>query len=233
MVSVQVSRTRIVEAERILELGDHALMEALTVAADWEKYDARCESWVPIDAPLKVAATYKQRVGRWHLPMLTGLINAPTLRGDGTVLAAAGYDPATGLLLDTRGTAFPAIPDRPARDAAVSALAVLKELIKGFSFVNPADRSVALSAMLTACIRRSLPTAPLHAFTAPVMGSGKSKLVDVATLMASGREAAVIAQGKTERETEKRLGVLLLAGDAVIAIDNCEARSAATSCARC
>ncbi len=96
-------------------------------------------------------------------------------------------------------------------------------LLQGFSFVQDADRSVALSAILTACIRRSLPTAPLHAFTAPVMGSGKSKLVDIATVVASGREAAVIAQGKTEEETEKRLGAMLLAGDPVIAIDNCEA----------
>lgn len=55
------------------------------------------------------------------------------------------------------------------------------------------------------------------------MGSGKSKLVDIATVVACGREAAVIAQGKTEEETEKRLGAVLLAGDTVIAIDNCEA----------
>ena len=55
------------------------------------------------------------------------------------------------------------------------------------------------------------------------MGSGKSKLVDVATLIAGGREAAVIAQGKTEEELEKRLGALLLAGEPVIPIDNCEA----------
>ncbi|WP_198384965.1 hypothetical protein [Roseomonas sp. KE2513] len=48
-------------------------------------------------------------------------------------------------------------------------------------------------------------------------------LVDLASVIASGREAGVIAQGKTEEELEKRLGALLLAGDQVIAIDNCEA----------
>ncbi len=222
-VSVSISRGKEVTAQRILELGDHALVEALTKAAEWEKYDGRSESWVRIDAPQKVAVTYKQRVGRWRLPVLTGLINAPTLREDGSVLCTPGYDAATGLLLELCGVEFPAIPDRPSQDDAVAALQVLSELLQGFSFVQDASRSVALSAILTACIRRSLPTAPLHAFTAPVMGSGKSKLVDVATMLASGREAAVIAQGKTEEETEKRLGAMLLAGDAVIAIDNCEA----------
>ena len=48
-------------------------------------------------------------------------------------------------------------------------------------------------------------------------------LVDLASAVATGREAGVIAQGRTEEELEKRLGALLLAGEQVIAIDNCEA----------
>jgi hypothetical protein len=89
--------------------------------------------------------------------------------------------------------------------------------------VAEADRAVALSAVLTAAIRRSPPTAPLHAFSAPTAGSGKSMLVDLASLIAGGREAVVLAQGRTEEELEKRLGALLLAGEPVIPIDNCEA----------
>ncbi len=63
----------------------------------------------------------------------------------------------------------------------------------------------------------------MHAFSAPTAGSGKSKLVDLASLIATGHEARVISQGRTEEELEKRLGALLLAGDRVIAIDNYEA----------
>jgi putative DNA primase/helicase len=48
-------------------------------------------------------------------------------------------------------------------------------------------------------------------------------LVDLISLVASGREVGVISQGKTDEELEKRLGALLLAGDHVIGIDNCEA----------
>jgi hypothetical protein len=79
-----------------------------------------------------------------------------------------------------------------------------------------------MATAVTSCVRRALPTAPLHGFSSPVAGSGKSKLVDISCIIATGREAGVIAQGRTEEELEKRLGSLLLGGEGVIAIDNCE-----------
>jgi hypothetical protein len=222
-VMVRVAKEREVVARQIFEVEDHALAEGLTRAADWEKFDGRSASWVPIDAPLKVATTYRQRKGGWRLPVLSGLINAPTLRPDGSVLAEPGYDQATGLLLETGGVQFPSMPEEPDWEEGRQAISLLMGLIETFPFKEETDRAVALSTILTACIRRSLPTAPLHAFTAPVMGSGKSKLVDLACLIATGREAAVMSQGKTEEEFEKRLGSLLLAGETVIPVDNCEA----------
>ena len=98
----------------------------------------------------------------------------------------------------------------PTRADARKALALLVELIESFPFVAEQDRSVALSAILTACVRRSLPISPLHAFTAPVAGSGKSKLVDVASVIATGHEASVMAQGQTEEKLEKRLSSMIL-----------------------
>ena len=58
----------------------------MTEAASWEKYDGRSGRWVQTDAPARIAATYRERVGRWRLPVLTGIIDAPTLRRDGTLL---------------------------------------------------------------------------------------------------------------------------------------------------
>jgi hypothetical protein len=220
---VRVAREREIVARQIFEVEEHALAEAMTRAADWVKRDERRKEPVAIDAPLKVAHTYRQRKGAWQLPVLSGLINAPTLRRDGSVLAAPGYDPATGLLLETGSLRFPDVPEAPDWEEGREAISILMQLIETFPFAGEADRSVALSTILTACVRRSLPTAPLHAFTAPVMGSGKSKLVDLACVIATGREAAVMSQGKTEEEFEKRLGALLLAGETVIPIDNCEA----------
>jgi putative DNA primase/helicase len=47
-------------------------------------------------------------------------------------------------------------------------------------------------------------------------------LVDIASAIATGHEAAVVAHGSEEKELEKRLGSMLLAGVSVISIDNCE-----------
>ena len=88
--------------------------------------------------------------------------------------------------------------------------------------MTAADRSVALSALLTILDRRSMATAPLHAFTSPMAGTGKSLLVDVAAILATGRTMPVIAQGHSEEELEKRLGAALLAGDTAISLDNCD-----------
>ncbi|MBR0670560.1 hypothetical protein [Neoroseomonas soli] len=210
------------ERRRIIHQGDRAIVEAMTEAANWEKFDRRSEAWVSIDAPISVANTYLQRIGRWDLRVLTGLLNAPTLRADGSILSAPGYDEATGLLLEVAAGRYPSIPAQPTWTQARAALDVLITLIAEFPFVGPVDRSVAVSAVLTGVVRRSLRTAPLHGFDAPVAGSGKSKLVDIATLTASGQLAAVIAQGRTEEELEKRLAAQLLAGEAGVAIDNCE-----------
>ena len=63
-------------------------------------------------------------------------------------------------------------------------------LIKTFPFVAPCDRSVALAGMLTALDRLSMDTAPLIAFTAPTAGTGKSLLVDIIAVLATGRPNA-------------------------------------------
>ena len=72
--------------------------------------------------------------------------------------------------------------------------------------------------------RRSMTAAPLHAFTAPAVGTGKSLLVDIVALLAMRRKMPVISQGArgNEEELEKRLAAALLAGDAAISLDNCE-----------
>jgi hypothetical protein len=51
--------------------------------------------------------------------------------------------------------------------------------------------------------------------------TGKSLLVKLIGILATGRAVPTKSQGKTEEEFEKRLGGNLLAGDVCISIDNC------------
>jgi putative DNA primase/helicase len=220
---IAVSHGRRTEATRIIPVRSCHVAEMMTRAANIERFDMRSEAWVAIDCPARVADTYMAREGQWRLPILAGIINCPTLRPDGSVLDRPGYDAATGLLYQPQnGVTFSPVIDQPTKDQAAQALVFLLELIETFPFVSGDDRAVAMSAILTSVVRRSLLTAPLHGFTAPVAGTGKSLLIDIASEICDGRPAAVISAGKTEEEMEKRLGAALIAGDTIISIDNVE-----------
>lgn len=199
------------------------LMELAGRAASHEKYDGRAKTYVACDCPPKVCESYLAR-GTWpELPTLSGFVEAPTLTLDGRVLDNPGFDAATGLYL-----AMEAIPDyRPpppsptVRDAA-TAVDVLFEAVESFPFVEEADRMAAVAGIILAVVRRSLPSAPMLAITAPTPGTGKTLLADTFSMVATGRRAAVISLGHDDVEAEKRLAGVLLAGDAMVLLDNVE-----------
>lgn len=150
------------------------------------------------------------------------MIEAPTLRPDGSVLDEPGYDAASCLLFDPGDTIFPSVPREPDRDDALRALGILLELLKDFPWLALSDRAAALAAILTAVVRSSLPAAPLTAFRAPKMASGKSLLADVIAMIVTGRVASVMSQGKDEEEDKKRMLAILVEGIQVACIDNIE-----------
>jgi hypothetical protein len=207
-------------ALRLIEVGNAEIREQFTAAADFQRYSKTSEDWYKIDCPKDVAETYQAREGRWKLRRLRAVTDMSLLRGDGSLLDKPGYDEASGMMY-LPGIRLPAIPREPSREDGLAALAVVKELIGTFPFTSPASRSVALSEIISATIRQSLPVVPLHANTAPVAGSGKGKLVDIASNIATGHRAPATAQGRSEEETEKRLASAFLAADAIVCLDNC------------
>ena len=103
----------------------------------------------------------------------------------------------------------------------MEALAALKELFAEFSFKRRAlDLSVALSGLLTALLRGSLPTSPVYLVRADTPGTGKSYLVDLIATVATGGLCPVITALRNEEETEKRIGAVLLSGSAIVSLDN-------------
>jgi putative DNA primase/helicase len=160
--------------------------------------------------------------GDWKLPRLHSVSTTPILRYDGTIVERPGFDRQTGVFYNPFGVDVPALPPAPTRSTALEALDKLDELLATFDFVDDVSRSVALSGLLTPLYRTAMSAAPLHGFSAPVAGSGKSKLVNIAALLARGHAAPIISLGKDEPETEKRLSSVLIAGDAVASIDNAE-----------
>ncbi len=206
----------------IFEVTSVALVDKLTELIRWEKLDKRSSEVYAVDCPERVALTLLARSGAWRLPPLIGVIDCPTLRSDGAVLEREGYDRGSGLYLSLGNAKWPSIPAWPTIDDARAALEKLRWLLKDFPFVAPSDESVALAAILTPLIRPSLRTAPLFAFRAAKMGSGKSLLADVVSMISTGRAAAVMSQGLDENEDKKRMLAILAEGDPVAVIDNIE-----------
>jgi bifunctional DNA primase/polymerase-like protein len=204
----------------LLAVDDALLVEWMAKSAQWFRITEKGPR--PADPAGKYARHLLARKGEWKFPPLRGVLTAPTLARNGRIIEEPGYDAASGLLLDIAPGSFPPIPLEPTKAEAKAALEKLAHPLRDFPFVSDAAKSVALSAMLTALVRPSMRTAPLHAFDAPTAGTGKGKLAEMPCLLVSGVKPPAMSQGKSPEEDEKRLSTVLRAGDPVILIDNCD-----------
>ena len=200
------------------------LVDRLAYVASWKRWDKREGDWISADVPHMIAESFIARAGAWkHVPPLTGVVEAPTLRMDGSVLDRPGYDAASGIYFAGRQlVGYVAPPENPTRDDARKALDLLWDMVSDFPAVGFEDRASMIAGILTVLLRRSLPSAPMLAITAPMPGTGKSKLADVIALIATGRQAPVLSIGEDQAEGEKRLAAALLSGDAIVNLDNIE-----------
>lgn len=176
-----------------------------------------------VDLKHDIAKAILAKSGERGLPILSAVLTAPTLRQDGSLLIESGYDEASRLLL-LREDPDAAVPVPPAATQA-QAVAALVELWRPFSlfpFVGDVDRGTYLSALLTACVRGSLPAAPGFAIDAPTAGTGKTLLARVLGALATGEAPGVFSPvpAKSEEETRKRLFALLREGERVVVWDN-------------
>jgi hypothetical protein len=216
---VDASHGRRTKVARFVRITETYLRDKLSAVAKWEKYSAREKKAVQISPPYDVAATILSREGEWGFRTVAGVISTPTMRPDGTILDQHGYDEATRLLL-VEPPSMPSIREQPTRDDALASLAQLKDLLTEFPLVNNVSKSAALSALITPVVRGAFPVTPMHGIRAPVPGSGKSYLLDCTAAIAIGQMMPVMAAGRTEEETEKRLGAAILTGQPLISIDN-------------
>jgi hypothetical protein len=206
---------------RLRALCPDSLLEPIAEAAIFQRFNRKRNSWVDIDPPLQLVRMVLVRERRWAIPRVGGIITTPTLRADGSLLATPGYDPRSELYL-LPGLQLPPIPDHPTKDEARASLEMLIDLISEFPFKDKQlDRSVALSGLLTAHVRGSLPTAPVLLVRADTPGTGKSYLVDIIAIISTGRLCPVITTSKNAEETEKRIGSVLLSGTPIVSLDNC------------
>lgn len=204
---------------RVQDISAPALVRALAGAATWERFDARSKDWARIDPPARHASVLFDSTSYNHLPVLSGLARQPYLRLDGSLMKSAGYDPSSGMfgVFDAREFT---IPDNPSFADATAALALLQDLLSEFSFPTETDLAAALSAMLTATVRPSLPHAPMFHARAHMVGSGKSYLCELITAFATPQRGTPTTFPADDEECRKLLLAELLRAPAVIEFDN-------------
>jgi Bifunctional DNA primase/polymerase, N-terminal len=223
--SMPASDGRKTAVARLRELSPESFLGLAAAVAKFQKYKRK--GLADIDPPMQHLRVILASERRWRFPHVTGVITTPTLRPDGSLLIEPGYDPETELCL-MPSFQLPPIPMQPTKDQAVAALKLLTDLLSEFSFKQSGgqdelqlNRSVALSGVLTALVRGSLPTAPTHLVRAHMPGTGKSYLVDIFATIATGRLCPVITASKNAEETEKRLDAIIKSGIAMFSLDNC------------
>lgn len=136
-----------------------------------ETYD---EEVTPSNSVLAAALEPKE----WpDLRPLFGIVGAPVLRPDGTLLQEPGYDSATGLYLASK-VPLDLVPERPtARQVADARGFLLGQFLGDFPWISEADKANYVGVLATPVLRSYLRTLiPFTLITATTPASGKTIL---------------------------------------------------------
>ncbi|GAA0763929.1 hypothetical protein GCM10010203_34150 [Actinomadura yumaensis] len=199
-------------------VNEQTLRTFLSASINWER-KGRDNLWLRCDPPQSIVKALLFGQDRDHLKPLNGIARQPYFGDDGALIARPGYDPGTGVYgvfdpSDYRGL------ENASREDAEHAISYLNHLLDEFEFETDADRSAALSAIITAVVRPSLSVAPAFNITATTSGSGKSYLADVITLFAGPDEPYRVSYPSGADEAGKLIVTVLNEKPAAVVFDD-------------
>jgi putative DNA primase/helicase len=175
---------------------------------------------VIVDCPLRIGKNVHS-ASRWNaLPKIKGILKLPVLKLDGTIVAKSGYDDDSEYLIDFDHNQFK-FKTNPTKEDALSALALLKDLISESALADDKSRAGVIAMLLTAVSRNTFDYAPLFAISANSPGAGKGALTQVATIFATGNSSEGLTTFNPEEvEFKKTLLSTLQRGSSVVSFDN-------------
>ncbi|WP_420117213.1 hypothetical protein [Micromonospora sp.] len=152
------------------------------------------------------------------VPPLRGIIGAPVLRRDGTLLQQPGYDPPTGLYLASK-VALPPVPDEPTPEQVNDARTfLLGRFLRDFPWSSAADRANYVALLATPILRhftRSL--TPFALIDATMPSSGKTILTAGPGMLYGQR---VMTWAYSDEELRKSITAVLAEQVGVVIWDN-------------
>lgn len=217
---------------KIEELTDYALRTLMSQSAIFEKRgkDEYEECRPPMDLARGILT-----MASWDFPVLRGVISSPVMRPDGSILMTSGYDTATGLFYTPdSGLILPEIPPVLSKnDAEEAARFIHDEVLKDFPFVDKASEANTLAAFLSPVIRPMIDgCVPMALVDKPAPGTGASKIIDLISIVATGRPMAALSPPKDDDEWRKLITGNMRDGSPLICLDNIASDLKADSLAR-
>ena len=161
------------------------------------------------------------------IPYLDRIIEFPIYAKDRTIHYHPGYSESTHCYYnpDPR-LVIPEVSENPSKSELDKAVNLLSEAFHDFPFISNSERAHAIALMILPFVRELIDGhTPLHLIEAPLPGSGKTLLADVAAFPSLGRSIAKMAESeKSDGDYKKRITALLIEGPTFICIDNIRAR---------
>ncbi len=214
----------------VTELAAATLREILGACARWVKLDTKGVP-SPVMVPLWAVETLMSR-GEWSLSAIEGITDTPVFRPDGSILDVPGYDRATRLIYDPTGTEYPEIPSEPTKQDAQRAYRALLDPFVDVCYVGDSDRAATVALILSMIGRAAINgQVPMFGATAPTPGSGKGLVMELVSLITTGRTPALMSHTDNDDETRKRLLALAIEAPSFVVIDNVEGQLGSPSLA--
>jgi len=183
------------------------------------KFNPKQQEWVPVAPSTDHIGAFLDR-GSWTiLRPLDAIARAPFLREDGSICDAPGYDPASRTLYIRASTSRRYLTTRRATTRWQRSRACGSR-----STSSPGKRAASESAfvshILAEAARLAMERCPMYFYDAPMAGTGKSTLQEMAARIVHGTEPAMRPCGGGRRRAAKVAYACLMAGDRSIWFDN-------------
>ncbi len=208
---------------RVVPIGEAGLSCRLTALADfltWVKDKDGEDVSRPAHPPVWLTAALAENGVYPGVRALEGVAETPFPRADGSIVVEPGYDAATGVYFSPTVEVGP-IPDRPTRRDAEAAAAVLYGVVEQFPFATPDDRAAWMASLLAVVARPAIDgPVPGVAFVGNRAGTGKGKLIDAVSVIATGRPVPTSTYPRDEAESDKLKVAFALAAVPIVHLDN-------------
>lgn len=210
------------DTARISDLETARVLDLMSAASRYVRRDHERQVLVEQVAPVAVAQIlHARRTHPNEIRKLEMVTTAPIFLADGSILQEEGYNEQARVWLQP--SVIVDVLENPTRADARAAVELFEDLLSDFNFLEPADFSTWLAAVLSPLVKSATANAPAPLFcvSAASPGAGKTLLTDLIAKIVTGGNAEVRPYNpKDPGEWGKRLTAFVKAASSVSVFDN-------------